>query len=66
MEAKIVDPDTGEALRPGQKGELWLRGPSIMHGSNVAFLLFLFFLCMHWQCVVTCLCSVYILLDMIS
>ncbi|XXG45061.1 hypothetical protein AAC387_Pa02g0245 [Persea americana] len=32
MEAKIVDPDTGEALRPGQKGELWLRGPSIMHG----------------------------------
>eukprot|EP00268_Persea_americana_P022426 TRINITY_DN2233_c0_g1_i1.p1 TRINITY_DN2233_c0_g1~~TRINITY_DN2233_c0_g1_i1.p1 ORF type:complete len:555 (+),score=100.75 TRINITY_DN2233_c0_g1_i1:715-2379(+) len=32
MEAKIVDPDTGEALRPGQKGELWLRGPSIMQG----------------------------------
>lgn len=63
MEAKIVDPDTGEALRPGQKGELWLRGPSIMQGSNVAVL---FLLCMHWQCVVTCLCSVYILLGMIS
>lgn len=33
MEAKIVDPATGEALPPGQKGELWLRGPTIMKGS---------------------------------
>ncbi|KAL6177598.1 hypothetical protein ACLB2K_049123 [Fragaria x ananassa] len=32
LEAKIVDPDTGEALRPGQRGELWLRGPTIMKG----------------------------------
>ncbi|KAG5035725.1 hypothetical protein JHK87_010635 [Glycine soja] len=32
MEAKIVDPVTGEALPPGQKGELWLRGPTIMKG----------------------------------
>ncbi|KAK4839254.1 hypothetical protein QYF36_020420 [Acer negundo] len=30
MEAKIVDPITGEALFPDQKGELWLRGPTIM------------------------------------
>ncbi|CAL0319865.1 unnamed protein product [Lupinus luteus] len=32
MEAKIVDPVTGEALSPGQKGEIWLRGPTIMKG----------------------------------
>ncbi|KAK3220420.1 hypothetical protein Dsin_014390 [Dipteronia sinensis] len=32
MDAKIVDPITGEALFPGQKGELWLRGPTIMKG----------------------------------
>ncbi|TXG68432.1 hypothetical protein EZV62_003367 [Acer yangbiense] len=32
MEAKILDPITGEALFPGQKGELWLRGPTIMKG----------------------------------
>ncbi|XP_048138411.1 4-coumarate--CoA ligase-like 9 [Rhodamnia argentea] len=32
MEAKIVDPVTGEALPPGCKGELWLRGPAIMKG----------------------------------
>ncbi|KAB1217318.1 4-coumarate--CoA ligase-like 9 [Morella rubra] len=32
MEAKIVDPVTGEASPPGQKGELWLRGPTIMKG----------------------------------
>ncbi|KAG8379421.1 hypothetical protein BUALT_Bualt07G0086700 [Buddleja alternifolia] len=32
MEAKIVDPETGEALPPGKRGELWLRGPAIMKG----------------------------------
>ncbi|XP_061366121.1 4-coumarate--CoA ligase-like 9 [Gastrolobium bilobum] len=32
MEAKIVDPVTGEALSTGHKGELWLRGPTIMKG----------------------------------
>ena len=30
--AKIVDPDTGKALRVNQTGELWLRGPTIMKG----------------------------------
>ena len=34
MEAKIVDPATGEALPPGQKGELWLRGPTIMKSNG--------------------------------
>ncbi|CAK9327209.1 unnamed protein product [Citrullus colocynthis] len=34
MEAKIVDPTSGEALPPGgHKGELWLRGPVIMKGQ---------------------------------
>lgn len=32
MEAKIVDPETGEALGVNRTGELWLRGPSIMKG----------------------------------
>ncbi|KAK1314056.1 4-coumarate--CoA ligase-like 9 [Acorus calamus] len=32
LEAKIVDPETGEALGPGQRGELWLKGPTIMQG----------------------------------
>ncbi|KAI6675470.1 hypothetical protein NL676_003376 [Syzygium grande] len=32
MEAKIMDPFTGEALPPGCKGELCLRGPAIMKG----------------------------------
>ncbi|KAK8261803.1 hypothetical protein V6Z12_D13G213400 [Gossypium hirsutum] len=31
-EAKIVNPLTGEALPPGQRGELWLRGPTVMNG----------------------------------
>lgn len=39
MEAKIVDPVTGEALLPGQKGELWLRGPTIMKGHKLCYLL---------------------------
>ncbi|KAK3183756.1 hypothetical protein Dsin_031042 [Dipteronia sinensis] len=32
IEAKIVDPETGEALPPRREGELWLRGPTIMKG----------------------------------
>ncbi|GFP86960.1 4-coumarate--coa ligase-like 5 [Phtheirospermum japonicum] len=32
MEAKIVDPESGEALTVNRTGELWLRGPSIMKG----------------------------------
>lgn len=32
MVAKIVDPETGEALPPGKQGELWLQGPTIMRG----------------------------------
>lgn len=32
VEAKIVDPDTGIALPPGEQGELWIKGPTIMQG----------------------------------
>ena len=32
MEAKIVDPVSGQPLPPGQRGELWLRGPFVMKG----------------------------------
>ncbi|KAM3761232.1 hypothetical protein ACB098_01G252500 [Castanea mollissima] len=32
FEAKIINPDTGDALPPGKQGELWIRGPSIMKG----------------------------------
>lgn len=31
-EARIVDPDLGNALPPGKLGELWIRGPLIMKG----------------------------------
>lgn len=33
LEAKIVDPDSKEAMPPGKRGELWLRGPMIMKGD---------------------------------
>ena len=33
MEAKIVEPETGEALPVNRTGELWLRGLSIMKGT---------------------------------
>jgi acyl-CoA synthetase (AMP-forming)/AMP-acid ligase II len=32
VEAMIVDPDTGVRLGPGERGELWLRGPQVMRG----------------------------------
>lgn len=32
LEAKIVDPETGDSLPPGKEGELWIRGPTIMKG----------------------------------
>ncbi|KAK1270383.1 4-coumarate--CoA ligase-like 7 [Acorus gramineus] len=32
IEAKIVDPVTGDALGVGQPGELWVRGPAVMTG----------------------------------
>ncbi|KAM7497430.1 hypothetical protein LguiA_021844 [Lonicera macranthoides] len=35
MEANIVDPTSGEALPPGQHGELWLRGLMVMKGVTV-------------------------------
>ncbi|VAH66830.1 unnamed protein product [Triticum turgidum subsp. durum] len=33
LQAKVVDPATGEALGPGQRGELWIRGPLVMKGT---------------------------------
>jgi len=35
MEAKIVNPNTGEAMSPGEQGELWVRGPPIMKGMYI-------------------------------
>lgn len=32
-EARIVDPDTGVALPPGNQGELWIKGPIVMKGK---------------------------------
>uniref|UniRef100_J3L6U4 4-coumarate--CoA ligase n=1 Tax=Oryza brachyantha TaxID=4533 RepID=J3L6U4_ORYBR len=32
VEAKIIDTATGEALGPGRRGELWIRGPVVMKG----------------------------------
>jgi acyl-CoA synthetase (AMP-forming)/AMP-acid ligase II len=32
MQARVVDPDTGEDATVGQEGELWLRGPAVMQG----------------------------------
>ena len=33
-ECKLVDVDTGEAVGPNQRGELWVRGPQIMKGYH--------------------------------
>ncbi|MGQ0573405.1 MAG: AMP-binding protein [Pseudonocardia sp.] len=32
MECKLVDPETGEEVGPGGRGELWCKGPNIMAG----------------------------------
>jgi acyl-CoA synthetase (AMP-forming)/AMP-acid ligase II len=32
MQARIVDPATGEDIGPNEPGELWLRGPNVMAG----------------------------------
>ncbi|MER5889485.1 AMP-binding protein [Streptomyces sp. NPDC001941] len=32
MEARVVDPVTGEDAAPGGRGELWCRGPNVMRG----------------------------------
>jgi acyl-CoA synthetase (AMP-forming)/AMP-acid ligase II len=32
MEAMVVDPATGTELPPGERGELWCRGPNVMTG----------------------------------
>ena len=31
-QARLVDPATGEDVEAGERGELWLRGPSVMKG----------------------------------
>jgi acyl-CoA synthetase (AMP-forming)/AMP-acid ligase II len=31
-EIQIVDPETGKALGPGERGEVWIRGPQVMVG----------------------------------
>ncbi len=32
MYFQIVDPNTDKVLGPGQRGEVWVRGPQIMKG----------------------------------
>jgi acyl-CoA synthetase (AMP-forming)/AMP-acid ligase II len=32
MECKLVDPETGEEVGPGGRGELWCKGPNVMSG----------------------------------
>jgi len=32
VEAVVVDPDTGKRVGPGQRGEIWMRGPMVMKG----------------------------------
>ena len=31
-EARLVDPDTGRDAEPGERGEIWVRGPQVMKG----------------------------------
>jgi acyl-CoA synthetase (AMP-forming)/AMP-acid ligase II len=32
IESKLVDPDTGREVGPGERGELWVKGPNVMSG----------------------------------
>ncbi len=32
VEVRVVDPDTGAEVAPGEQGELWLRGPNLLRG----------------------------------
>jgi acyl-CoA synthetase (AMP-forming)/AMP-acid ligase II len=32
IECKLVDPDTGQEVGPGGRGELWVKGPNVMSG----------------------------------
>jgi acyl-CoA synthetase (AMP-forming)/AMP-acid ligase II len=32
IECKLVDPDTGKDVGPGERGELWIKGPNVMQG----------------------------------
>jgi acyl-CoA synthetase (AMP-forming)/AMP-acid ligase II len=32
IECKLVDPDTGQEVAPGGRGELWVKGPNVMSG----------------------------------
>lgn len=34
---QVVDVETGEALDPGQDGEICVKGPTVMKGINPAF-----------------------------
>src|SRR4029079_7603627 len=31
-ECRLVDPESGEDAGPGERGELWVRGPQVMRG----------------------------------
>ena len=31
-ECRLIDPDTGQDAPPGERGELWMRGPQVMQG----------------------------------
>ncbi|KAF1898951.1 hypothetical protein Lal_00019072 [Lupinus albus] len=48
-EAKIVDPESGEALPVNRTGELWLRGPTIMKGVSLTHQLYSNFLKFQYE-----------------